>query len=110
MNRLEVIRWTSSPTKNMGMVLDALDVTDIVPTPNKYYTYIYRAKTPNIMYDAHPFIVCTTVFNWGFIGFNFHWNEYRQYSWGEVMTNLFEVYDEELNTMERAPTAKFQQS
>ena len=42
-----------------------------------------------------------------FIGFNFHWNEYRRYSWSEIVSNLYEIKAEELNSMEQYPIAKF---
>ena len=27
------------------------------PSVGKYYVFVYKAKTPNIRYDVHPFVV-----------------------------------------------------
>lgn len=95
------------PNYNMSLLLETLSPSVIVPQPDKYYVFVYEAKTPGIMYDTNPFIVVTTLWKWGFIGFNFHWNEYRRYNWADVQTNLFEIYDDELTTMENFPIANF---
>jgi len=99
-----------NPTRNMQILLSNLSPSTIVPEADKYYVFVYKAKTKGIEYDMHPFIVCTTLYKWGFIGFNFHWNEYRRYSWGEVVSNLYEIRDEELNSMEKFPIAKFKRA
>ena len=82
----------------------------IVPEPNKYYTFVYKAKTPNIMYDQHPAVICGNVFRWGFTGYNIHHQDIRQYSWGEVRTNLFELTEEEFQTIESMNTARMRSS
>ena len=84
--------------------MDNLSPGEIVPTPDKYYVFVYKAKTKNIQYDQYPFIVCTSVFPWGFSGYNFHWEESRRYTWQEVITNIYEIKDEELNDMMSFPT------
>ena len=84
--------------------MDNLSPGEIVPTPDKYYVFVYKAKTKNIQYDQYPFIVCTSVFPWGFTGYNFHWEESRRYTWQEVITNIYEIKDEELNDMMNYPT------
>ena len=84
--------------------MDNLSPGEIIPTPDKYYVFVYKAKTKNIQYDQYPFIVCTSVFPWGFTGYNFHWEESRRYSWQEVITNIYEIKDEELNDMMNYPT------
>ena len=99
-----------SPERNMQMLLSVLTPSVIVPQPDKYYVFVYKAKTPNVRYDQHPFIVCTSVQPWGFTGYNFHWNQPRRYSWGEVKSNLYEVSDSELNDVEAIPFAKFKTS
>ena len=92
------------------MLLSVLTPSVIVPQPDKYYVFVYKAKTPNVRYDQHPFIVCTSVQPWGFTGYNFHWNQPRRYSWAEVKSNLYEVSDSELNDVEAIPFAKFKTS
>ena len=95
------------PNYNMSLLLETLSPSVIVPQPDKYYVFVYEAKTPGIMYDTNPFVVVTTLWKWGFIGFNFHWNEYRRYNWADVQTNLFEIHEDELTTMENFPIANF---
>ena len=98
---------TGSPVKNMSVLLNNLSPSVIIPDQDKYYVFVYKAKTKNITYDRHPFIVCTSIYKWGFVGFNFHWNEPRRYSWNEVVSNLYEIKEVELNSMEKYPIAKF---
>ena len=94
-----------SPEKNMQLLLDKLD-PQVVPEANKYYTFVYQAKTRGIQYDQHPLILCGSVFNWGFTGYNFHWEESRRYTWAEILTNVFEVPDSEIDFLRRYPTVK----
>ena len=98
---------TGGPEGNMKKLLMNLSPSTIIPEPDKYYVFVYRAKTKGLLYDRHPFVVCTSLFKWGFVGFNFHWNEYRRYSWPEIVTNLYEIREQELNSMEKYPIAKF---
>ena len=76
---------------------------DPVPIPGRYYTFIYKAKTPRIEYDAHPLIACTGVYQWGFTGINYHWGEARQYTWAEVRSMFYIVYPNELRDLRSIP-------
>ena len=107
MNRVAplVKRTSSRPEYNMKLLLDNLSPGEIVPTPDKYYVFGYKAKTKNIQYDQHPFIVCTGLYKWGFTGHNFHMGP-RRYTWTECVTNLYEIYDDELNDIDSFPLAK----
>ena len=98
-----------SPEKNMNLLLSKLK-GGIVPEPNKYYTFIYKAKTPRIQYDQHPCILCGQVFQWGFTGYNIHWEEVRRYTWGEVISNVFELNEEEFQSMQNYQTARMRSS
>ena len=82
----------------------------IIPETDKYYVFAYKAKTPRVRYDQYPLVYVTALFKWGFLGYNFHWEAPRQYSWPEIITNLYEVVDEELNSVEKLPIAKLVQS
>ena len=110
MDRLKDVRAGTSPVMNMARVLDKLGPGLIVPEVNKYYTYVYTAKTKNIRYDQHPFIICTGIYKWGFTGFNYHWDEPRRYTWQEVQSNIFEVHEDEVDTMKEIPTALFKRT
>lgn len=109
MDRIEKLlpRANSNPGRNMQILLSNLSPSTIIPDPDKYYVFVYKAKTKGIVYDMYPFVVCTSLHRWGFIGFNFHWNAHRRYSWADIVTNLYEIQEEELNSMEQYPIAKF---
>ena len=101
----------NNPTKNMTLLLKGYLTNDqVTPAANKYYLFVYKAKTPNIQYDQYPLIVCGNVFNWGFTGLNVHWGEIRQYSFGEVKSNLYQLTEEEFSILEKAPLALFKNS
>ena len=102
--------FTGSPDYNMSLLLEYLTADEITPQANKYYVFVYKAKTPNIRYDQHPLILCGNVFKWGFTGYNYHWNEIRQYTWGEVLSNLYELSEEEFSIVQDIPLAKFRTS
>ena len=92
----------------MTKIREALRDTVVqIPTEGKFYTYVYRAKTPGIVYDLHPLIACTEVYGSGFTGINFHWGKYRKYTWEEIQTNLYEVDAGELEDLREIPYAKF---
>jgi len=105
-----LLRATGGPDKNMQVLLNNISPSVIIPDPDKYYVFVYKAKGKGIVYDKHPFVMCSSLYKWGFIGFNFHWNEYRRYSWSEIVTNLYEIREEELNSMEQYPIAKFKRN
>lgn len=101
---------TNTKVRAMADLLDSLGPGELVPEVNKYYVFVYKAKTPGIKYDAHPFVAVTAIFNWGFTGYNFHWEEFRFYTWAEIQSNLYEVPDEELNRVQNAPIALIRNS
>jgi len=98
-----------SPEMNMRNLLNSLGKGVIVPRPDKYYVFIYKAKTPGIVYDQHPFILCTGVYKWGFTGNNFHMGP-RRYTWQEVLSNIYEINSEEIRSMSSYPTTKIKTS
>ena len=105
MSKTSGLKTSSSPVKNMASLMDVLDST-IVPDVDKYYVFVYKAKTPRIKYDCHPFVVVTGLFRCGFSAYNFHWEESRFYTWQEVKSNLYEVPDEDLNFVQSYPIAR----
>ena len=109
MNRIQGIlrKATGKPEYNMRLLLNSLSPSSIVPEVDKYYVFVYKAKTKNIKYDKHPFIICTGIYKWGFSGYNVHWNDWRRYTWNEVVTNIYEIKESEIKDMERYPIAKF---
>lgn len=105
---LDVLIGIENPDDLMLEIMGVL--TDVTPVPDvgKFYTFIYKPKTDNIQYDAHPLVAVTDIFNWGFRGINFHWGDVRQYTFIELVGNLYEVRPEELNDIRTLPFAKFE--
>ena len=91
----------------MMSLMEALN-SSVTPVPDvgRYYTFIYRPKTPMIQYDAHPLVAVTDVYRWGFRGMNYHWGEMRQYTWNEVVGQLYEIYSDELSDARELPFSK----
>ncbi len=84
-------RINNNPDAMMRVIQQVFSDTSPVPIPGKAYTFIYNAKTPGIEYDQHPLIITDSVIgNWGFRGFNVHWDDYRNYTWNEV-GSLFHI-------------------
>ena len=106
MNGLESIDFGGNPKRNMQLLLANLTPSTIVPQANKYYTFIYKAKTRGITYDQHPLILCGDVYRWGFNGNNVHIGV-RQYTWNEVLSNLYELSDEEFDFLRNVPLAVY---
>ena len=88
-------------------ILDTLTTTELIPTVGRYYTFVYSPKTPRIEYDQHPLIACVGLFRWGFRGINYHWNDFRNYTWEEIVGSLHLVYPLELNDMRSIPYQHF---
>lgn len=105
---MDVLIGIEDPDELMLEILGVL--TDVSPVADvgKYYTFVYKPKTDNIQYDAHPLVAVTEVFRWGFRGINFHWGAPRQYTWIEIVGNLHLVLPEELEDMRTLPFGKIE--
>ena len=89
-------------------IMEALgDSVGSIPEVGKIYVFAYQPSTPNIRYDQNPLVAVTNVYEWGFRGINFHWDKHRNYTWNEVVGQLYEVYDDELNELDSIPFANF---
>ena len=104
----ELNNQTNDPEEMMLEIMDALNNT-VTPVPDvgNFYTFVYNAKTPGESYDQHPLIACMGLFPWGFRGLNFHWQKYRNYTWGELAGQLYIVQPNELDDLLAIPYAKF---
>ena len=98
---------TSDPEEIMLIIMELFTIEEILPEVGKFYTFIYNPKTPNITYDQHPLIACVDLFKWGFRGLNFHWQQYRNYTWAEVVGKLHKVYYAELDELLALQYGKF---
>jgi hypothetical protein len=110
MNRTEqlegLIDTLSDPDDFMTAILEVFTESDYIPEPGNYYTFVYLAKTPKIIYDQHPLIACTGVYQWGFTGLNFHLNSSRRYTWQEVIGQVHKIYNDEITYMRSIPYQK----
>ena len=98
---------TSDPEEIMLIIMELFTIEEILPEVGKFYTFIYNPKTPNITYDQHPLIACVDLFKWGFRGLNFHWQQYRNYTWAEVAGKLHLVKFQELDELLALQYGKF---
>jgi len=98
---------TEDPDDLMLELLGVLQEGGKVPESGKYYVFVYNPKTPNIRYDQNPFVAVTDVFLWGFRGINFHWGEIRQYTYNEIVGQIYEVYSDEVSDVREIPFGKF---
>ena len=98
---------TSDPEEIMLIIMELFTIEEILPEVGKFYTFIYNPKTPNITYDQHPLIACVDLFKWGFRGLNFHWQQYRNYTWAEVAGKLHLVEFQELDELLALQYGKF---
>ena len=106
----ERIENLSDPEDIMVEIIDVFNKTELVPEEGNYYTFIYNPKTPDIDYDQHPLVAVTSIFNWGFQGINFHWNEPRRYTWQEVAGRLHVVENDVIMSMRNINYAKILRS
>jgi len=111
MNRLEgntINNGTNDQEEMMLEIMELLnDTVTPVPDVGTLCTFVYNAKTPGVTYDQHPLVAVTDLFQWGFRGLNFHWQEYRQYTWEELAGQVYIVQKEELDDLLSIPYAKF---
>lgn len=101
------IRNMSNPDDIMLSIMEVFTQSDFIPDIGKYYTFIYLAKTPDITYDQYPLIAVTGVERWGFKGLNFHWNEFKNYTWQEVAGRMHVIEANEIEYLRSLPYAKF---
>ena len=112
MNRIEPVRQDIQSETNvddrMELIMYALnDTVTPIPEEGKICTFKYYAKTPNISYDQHPLVAVTELFQWGFRGINFHHQEYRNYTWEELGTQVYIVQRDELDDLLSLDYGKF---
>ena len=102
---LEGLVGNEDPDDLMVDIISVLKEGSKTPQAGKFYTFIYNPKTPNVQYDQNPLVAVTDIFNWGFRGINFHWDDVRQYTWDEIAGGIYEVRPEELDDMRTIPYA-----
>ena len=99
---------TEDPDDLMIEIIDALEEGEKTPEPGEFYVFVYNPKTPNIQYDSNPLVAVTDVFEWGFRGINLHVGQYRNYTYNELIGQLYEVNSYELSDVRELPFGKMQ--
>ena len=105
---LKSLIGTEDPDDLMLEIIDRLSET-VTPVPDlgNYYTFVYKAKTPNITYDTNPLVAVTEYHPTGFKGFNFHWGRMRNYTFMEVVGQLYYVTPDEIDELKTIPYQRF---
>jgi hypothetical protein len=110
-NRVKIlqqkIRGIDDPTLIMDIIMKVFSETSSFPQPGNYFTFVYNAKTPKLLYDQHPLVAVLSTEEWGFKGINFHWGTQRNYTWAEVGSLYHVINNDEINDMKNIPYAKF---
>lgn len=110
----ESLVGTESPEELMNEIIMRLSGTErLYPAPGRYYTYIYYAKTPGILYDRHPLILAGDILPKGFRGFNYHLGKIRQYNTEDgdrLVSGLYELSQQEFATLKSVPYGKLIQN
>ena len=104
---VESINGTEDPDDLMEDLIGLLSESRLSTVQvGKYYTFAYSPKTSGITYDEYPLVAVTEVLAWGFKGFNFHWNDGRQYTWKEIIGGVYNILDEEITDVRKIPFGK----
>ena len=101
------IRDMYNPDDIMLSIMEVFTHSEFIPDVGNYYTFIYLAKSPDITYDQYPLVAITSVERWGFKALNYHWNEFKNYTWQEVAGKMHLIEPNEIEYLRSLPYAKF---
>ena len=96
-----------NPDDIMLSIMEVFTHSEFIPDVGNYYTFIYLAKSPDITYDQYPLVAVTSVERWGFKALNYHWNEFKNYTWQEVAGRMHVIEANEIEYMRSLPYSKF---
>jgi hypothetical protein len=101
------IRNMYNPDDIMLSIMEVFTRSEFIPDVGKYYTFIYLAKSSDITYDNYPLVAVTSLERWGFKALNYHWNEFKNYTWQEVAGKMHVIEANEIEYMRTLPYSKF---
>ena len=101
------IRDMYNPDDIMLSIMEVFTHSEFIPDVGNYYTFIYLAKSPDITYDQYPLVAVTSVERWGFKALNYHWNEFKNYTWQEVAGKMHLIEPNEIEYLRSLPYSKF---
>lgn len=79
------------------------DTTTAIPKPGGLYTFIYFAKTPNLLTDRYPIVYVEKIYEWGFSGVNMHLSEPRNYDFKGVSSPMYAIKPTEADSAMSLP-------
>jgi len=91
-----------TPQGNFYKLIEILDErTYDAPRIGDVFTFRYRAKTPNLIYDMHPVTEIQGFTKDGFYGWNHHLGMVRQYKGrdGRLLSNFYKIEPDELDVV-----------
>ena len=91
-----------TPQNNFYELIKILDErTYDVPSIGDVFTFRYRARTPNLIYDMHPVTEIRGFTKDGFYGWNYHLGMVRQYKGrdGRLLSNFYKIDPDELDVV-----------
>lgn len=106
----KIIDRELEPDDIMVEIMGIYDDITLIPDVGKTYTFIYQAKSPNIIYDEFPLVAVTHIDKWGFRGLNYHWGAWRQYTWVEIASQLHYIPQEDVGELRAVPYRNFKVS
>lgn len=98
--QLQENSFFETPQNNMYKLIQILDERKYgFPQPGDTFTFIYKAKTPNLLYDLHPVSTIIRIERDRFFGYNHHLGMVRQYSGkdGRILSNFYKIDSDELD-------------
>jgi hypothetical protein len=111
---LENLAVSMNPRFYMNELIRALEESDSIhkpeiisyPRPGDTFTFVYEARTPGLIYDYHPLSTIIAFTDNGFIGYNHHLGEQRNYRVddGRVLSDFYKVYQDELQDAVLVPS------
>ena len=101
------IRDMYNPDDIMLSIIEVFTHSEFIPDVGNYYTFIYLAKSLDITYDQYPLVAVTSVERWGFKALNYHWNEFKNYTWQEVAGRMHLIEPNEIEYLRSLPYSKF---
>lgn len=91
---------TESSDEIMNALITALSDSQVqAPQSGGIYLFQYYAMTPALLYDRYPVVGVRNVYDWGFSGVNFHIKDPRQYNYTQIASPIFQIKQEELNSL-----------
>ena len=96
-----------NPTDVMKSLMEALQPLQGLPDLiNTIHTYITQKL---LDFDTiHPLVRISSLSRDGFTGINLHWNDSRRYTYPEIVSSLYEIYQSEVSDAMELPTAYYQ--